>query len=92
MADPKTTHTIIIDPVLDFDPIKNTLTTGSAGILLSLAKEYEYVVVRVLEIYVHADYITSSGYLQLKLAASRSRRPDICIGKYVSQTQDCFGQ
>lgn len=92
VADPKTKHAVIIDPVLDFDPVKNALTTESADALLSLAKENEYIIVRVLETHVHADHITSSGYLQLKLSASQGQRPDICIGKRVGQTQDRFGQ
>lgn len=92
VADPKTKHAVIIDPVLDFDSVKNALTTESADALISLAKENEYIVVRVLETHVHADHITSSSYLQLKLTASQGQRPDICIGKRVGQTQDRFGQ
>ncbi|KAH6972909.1 beta-lactamase-like protein [Ilyonectria sp. MPI-CAGE-AT-0026] len=92
VADPKTKHAVIIDPVLDFDPVKNALTTESADALISLAKANEYIVVRVLETHVHADHITSSNYLQLKLTASQGQRPDICIGKRVGQTQDRFGQ
>lgn len=92
VADPKTKHAVIIDPVLDFDPVKNALTTESADALISLAKANEYIVVRVLETHVHADHITSSNYLQLKLTASQDLRPDICIGKRVGQTQDRFGQ
>ncbi|KAF7557996.1 hypothetical protein G7Z17_g286 [Cylindrodendrum hubeiense] len=92
VADPRTKNAVIIDPVLDFDPVKNTLTTESADKLLSLVRENEYIVVRVLETHVHADHITSSGYLQLKLSASQGQRPDICIGKRVGETQDRFGQ
>ncbi|KAH7125910.1 beta-lactamase-like protein [Dactylonectria macrodidyma] len=92
VADPKTKYAVIIDPVLDFDPVKNTLTTESADHLLSVAKEHNFVVVKILETHVHADHITASNYLQLKLSVSQDFRPDICIGKRVGQTQDHFGQ
>ncbi|KAK7413075.1 hypothetical protein QQX98_008023 [Neonectria punicea] len=92
VADPETKHAVVIDPVLDFDPAKNTTSTETADAILSLVKEQNYLVVKILETHVHADHITSAGYLQSKLAHCQSQSPKICIGKRVGQTQEHFGR
>ncbi|KPM43214.1 hypothetical protein AK830_g3313 [Neonectria ditissima] len=91
VADPETKHAVVIDPVLDFDPAKNTTSAESADAIITLVKDKEYSVTKILETHVHADHITSAGYLQFKMAHYQGQRPDICIGKRVGQTQDHFG-
>lgn len=92
VADPSTKRAVIIDSVLDFDPVKSRLSTESADALLALVRDKQYVVLKILETHVHADHITASNYLQSKLEKSQDLRPDICIGKRVGQVQDRFGQ
>ncbi len=67
VADPATRSAAIIDPVLDYNPATNELTSKSADHLLSIVKENGYTIDRILETHVHADHITAAKYLQFKL-------------------------
>ncbi|KAJ9269273.1 hypothetical protein DTO212C5_4545 [Paecilomyces variotii] len=92
VADPSTLTAVIIDPVLDYDPATQVITTSSADQLLSLVKEKSYKVDRILETHVHADHITAATYLQKRLAAEQGYRPPISIGKRIGQVQKLFSQ
>lgn len=92
VADPSTLTAVIIDPVLDYDPATQVITTSSADQLLSLVKEKSYKVDRILETHVHADHITAATYLQKRLAAEQGHRPPISIGKRIGQVQKLFSQ
>lgn len=92
VADPSTKVAVIIDPVLDYDPSSNRLSSDHADALLSVVNENGFKVERILETHVHADHLTAAGYLQSKLASSGNSRPVICIGKHVSQVQDTFAK
>lgn len=92
VADPGSKDAVIIDPVLDFDPARNAISTGSADALLALVREKGYRVTRLMETHIHADHLTAAGYLQARLGEAQggSPRPDVCIGKRVSQVQETF--
>lgn len=92
VADPSTLAAVIIDPVLDYDPATQMVTTNSADALLSLIKEKGYKVDRILETHAHADHITASSYLQKRLAQEQGHRPLIGIGKRIGQVQNLFSQ
>ncbi|KAM7193153.1 beta-lactamase hydrolase-like protein [Naviculisporaceae sp. PSN 640] len=93
IADPTTRKAIIIDSVLDFDPIKNLITTTTADSLLVLIKENKYTVTKILETHAHADHLTAAKYLQQQLAASQEGPPpEICIGKRIGEVQERFAK
>jgi glyoxylase-like metal-dependent hydrolase (beta-lactamase superfamily II) len=94
VADPATSKAIIIDPVLNFDPATNTLTTETADALLSIVQQRGYHVERIMETHAHADHLTASSYLQSRLAQTQTEahRPLIGIGKRIKQVQELFGQ
>lgn len=93
IADPSTKQAIIIDSVLDFDPVKNLITTTTADSLLALVKENNYTVTKILETHAHADHLTASKYLQQQLAASQDGlKPEICIGKRIGEVQERFAK
>jgi glyoxylase-like metal-dependent hydrolase (beta-lactamase superfamily II) len=92
VADPTTSAAVIIDPVLDYDPATQVITTDSADVLLSLVKEKGYKVERILETHAHADHLTAASYLQKRLAEEQGHRPPIGIGKRIGQVQKLFGQ
>jgi glyoxylase-like metal-dependent hydrolase (beta-lactamase superfamily II) len=94
VADPATKAAVIIDPVLDFDPARNAISTESADGLLALVSEKGYTVERLLETHVHADHLTAANYLQSRLseAAGDQKKPVICIGKRIGQVQERFAQ
>lgn len=92
VADPSTMDAVIIDPVLDFDPATQVITTKTADSLLAMVKEKGYRIVRLLETHAHADHLSSSHYLQKHLAQQQGYRPPVCIGKRIPQVQTLFGK
>ncbi|KAJ5267149.1 hypothetical protein N7478_009957 [Penicillium angulare] len=83
---------VIIDPVLDYDPATQAITTDSADKLLALVKGKGYRVERILETHAHADHLTSASYLQKKLSESQGFKPPIGIGKRIEKVQKLFGK
>lgn len=92
VADPSTKAAVIIDPVLDYDPATQAITTHSADGLLSLAEREGYKIDRILETLAHADHLTAASYLQSRLAQSQSFKPPIGIGKRIVQVQKLFSK
>ncbi|KAH0275159.1 putative metallo-beta-lactamase domain protein, partial [Aureobasidium melanogenum] len=92
VSDPSTKAAVIIDPVLDYEPTTQTITTDTADSILSLIKEKSLYVERILETHVHADHITAASYLQHRLAQEQDHKPLVCIGKRIVQVQELFGQ
>lgn len=92
IADPSTLTAVILDPVLDYDPATQTITTQSADALLSLVKQHEYKIDRILETHVHADHLTAASYIQSRIAQDQGYRPPIGIGKRIKQVQQLFGR
>lgn len=92
VADPATSKAVIIDPVLDYDPCTQSITTTSADALLTLVKENGYTIDRILETHAHADHLTASSYLQKQLTQTQGFKPPIAIGKRIEQVQKLFGQ
>lgn len=92
VADPATSKAVIIDPVLDYNPTSQVITTKSAGFLLALIEENGYHVDRILETHAHADHLTAASYLQSRLAQLQGHKPLIGIGKRITQVQNLFGQ
>ena len=92
VADPATSVAVIIDPVLDYDPVTQVITTTSADALLSLVREKGYKVDKILESHAHADHLTAASYLQSRLAEEQGSRPAICIGKRIGVIQALFSK
>ena len=92
IGDPLTSAAAIIDPVLDYDPATQAISTQNADSLLSLVKEKKYHVDRILETHAHADHLTAASYIQSHLARQQGYRPPIGIGKRIGQVQKLFAQ
>ncbi|KAJ5928965.1 putative metallo-hydrolase [Penicillium verhagenii] len=92
VADSSTQTAAIIDPVLNYDPVTQAITTDSADALLSLIEEKGYKIERILETHAHADHLTAASYLQRKLTRKQGYKPPIGIGKRIEQVQKLFGQ
>lgn len=92
VADPSTSTAVIIDPVLDYDPATQAITTQSADALLSFVQEKGYKIEKILETHAHADHLTASSYLQSRLAQIQNFKPPIAIGKRIDQVQNLFGK
>ncbi|KAH8586591.1 beta-lactamase-like protein [Bisporella sp. PMI_857] len=92
VADPETRDAVIIDSVIDFNPVSNQISTETADRLLSLVSEKNLIVTRVLETHAHADHLTASTYLQQQLVNQGKPRPDIGIGACITQVQSTFAR
>jgi hypothetical protein len=92
VTDPSSLASIIIDPVLDFDPATQTITTTSADALLALIAEKNYDVQYILETHAHADHLSAAAYLQKQLSRNGGTRPKIGIGKRIDRVQRLFGK
>ncbi|CAG8948102.1 unnamed protein product [Penicillium salamii] len=92
VADPSTSTAVIIDPVLNFDPATQTITTKSADALLGLVKDKNYKIDKILETHAHADHLSAASYLQNRLLQNQDHKPPICIGKRIEQVQKLFSQ
>lgn len=90
VACPSTKEALIIDPVLDFDPVSATISTASADALLALVAQQGYAVRYLLETHAHADHLTAAFYLQQQLLASGQSRPAIGIGQRIRLVQNTF--
>lgn len=91
VADPFTKAAIIIDPILDYEPAIQAITTTAADKILLLIKEKGYQVEKILETHAHADHLTASAYLQHQINQIQDFKPLIGIGKRIAQVQNLFG-
>ena len=66
VADPKTRHCAIIDPVLDFDEKSGSTATWSADELLDHVRNEGYTLEWILDTHPHADHFSAAGYLKDK--------------------------
>ncbi|KAI1035409.1 hypothetical protein LB504_005899 [Fusarium proliferatum] len=92
VSDPNTKSAVIIDPVLDYDPVKAAVSTGSADAILKTVKDNGLKIEMILETHAHADHLTAASYLQSALARSQGSKPLIGIGKLIRQVQSLFGE
>ena len=66
VADPETKRSVIIDPVLDFDPKSGATATQSADELLRYIEQEGYELEWILDTHPHADHFSAAGYLKDK--------------------------
>ncbi len=91
VADHTGKASVIIDPVLDFDPCSSSIKTKSADNLLSLIAEKGYKVEYILETHVHADHLSAASYLQAQLGRTGTK-PPIGIGQRITEIQELFSK
>jgi glyoxylase-like metal-dependent hydrolase (beta-lactamase superfamily II) len=82
--DPQTRDAVIIDPVLDFDPLAVRVFEESLDRLLAFVHTHALKVHLVLDTHVHADHLSGFQRLQTELGAR------IGIGREIGRVQDTF--
>lgn len=75
---------VIIDPVLDFDPIAARTSTQAADRVLAFLVDRRLTAEWILETHVHADHLSGAAYLKEQTGAK------IAIGRGVAQLQERF--
>jgi glyoxylase-like metal-dependent hydrolase (beta-lactamase superfamily II) len=82
--DEATKDAVIIDPVLDYDPLGSQTSTASAGALLVWVREQGLHVHLLLETHAHADHLTAAQFLKRELGAA------VVIGDGIRAVQRTF--
>src|SRR5688572_8218260 len=63
IADPAGTAAAIVDPVLDYDPVRARTATLFADAMLAHVRGRKLELAWVLETHAHADHLSAAGYL-----------------------------
>jgi glyoxylase-like metal-dependent hydrolase (beta-lactamase superfamily II) len=82
--DARTRDAVVIDPVLDFDPLSASTSTKSVEKVAAFVKEKQLNLHYVLETHAHADHLSASQWLHKHLGAK------IAIGARIREVQDTF--
>lgn len=84
--DPETRDAVVIDPVLDYDPVGSVTFTESVDAVTAFAREKELRLHYVLETHAHADHLSGSQLLARRFGAR------VVIGKRITLVQATFKQ
>ncbi|HYF22143.1 MAG TPA: MBL fold metallo-hydrolase [Caulobacteraceae bacterium] len=84
VRDPGTKRAVVIDPVLDYDPVEGTLSTRSADAVLAEAARQGLTIERVLETHAHADHLSGARRIKDRTGAR------IGAGSRMTEVQRAF--
>jgi glyoxylase-like metal-dependent hydrolase (beta-lactamase superfamily II) len=82
--DPASKDAVVIDPVLDYDPLASQTTTESVDELAAAIEELGLKLRWVLETHAHADHLSSSQILKQRFGAP------VAIGARITEVQQTF--
>lgn len=82
--DPDSKDAVVIDPVLDYDPLASQTSTGSADELSAAIRELGLRLRYVLETHAHADHLSASQLLKTRFEAP------VAIGRRITEVQETF--
>lgn len=82
--DPKTRDAVVIDPVLDYDPLASTTHTRSVDLVTADVRDKDLKLHCVLETHAHADHLSGSQLLKQRFGA------DVVIGHNIVKVQALF--
>jgi glyoxylase-like metal-dependent hydrolase (beta-lactamase superfamily II) len=82
--DPRSKDAVIVDPVLDFDPVAAQTDTRSAKEVVAFVREHGLHARYVLETHAHADHLSASQFLKRELGAA------VAIGQGITEVQQTF--
>ncbi len=82
--DEQSRDAVVIDPVLDYDPLASQTSVESAEKLLAFVKDKGLNVRWILETHAHADHLSSAQLLKKRLEAP------LAIGEKITVVQETF--
>ena len=82
--DPDTKKAVVIDSVLDFDPVSGKTPTVFADKVLEFIRQSQLVVDYILETHAHADHLTAAQYMKNALDCQ------VGIGEGICSVQQVF--
>lgn len=86
VSDPDSRDAVVIDPVLDFDPLSAQTSLASVQRISAFLHEQQLTLRHVLETHAHADHLTGAQYLKRRFGAS------VVIGARITEVQATFKQ
>ena len=82
--DPKSRDAVVIDPVLDYEPLSSATATKSVALVESFLKKEALRLHYVLETHAHADHLSGSQHLR------QTRGAKVAIGARIRDVQKVF--
>lgn len=82
--DPTTRDAVVIDPVLDYDPVSGKTWTESIDRVAAFVTKHQLRLHYVLETHAHADHLSGSQVLRLRFDAK------VAIGERIREVQETF--
>ena len=82
--DPDTRDAVVVDPVLDYDPLSSSTKTTSIEQVAAFLREQKLRVHYVLETHAHADHLTAAQWLKRRFDAK------VAIGEDIRAVQEVF--
>lgn len=82
--DPKSHDAVVIDPVLDYDPLASQTSTESVDGVMRFIDDHSLKLHRVLETHAHADHLSGSQLLKRRYGAG------VVIGEKITEVQKVF--
>jgi glyoxylase-like metal-dependent hydrolase (beta-lactamase superfamily II) len=82
--DPQTHDAVVIDPVLDYEPVGSFTFTESSDLVTAFVRERELRLHYVLETHAHADHLSGSQLLARRFGAR------VAIGRRITEVQATF--
>jgi glyoxylase-like metal-dependent hydrolase (beta-lactamase superfamily II) len=83
--DPETRDALVIDPVLDYDPIGSVVHSASVDRVTELLRRERLVLRAVLETHAHADHMSGSQVLRARFPGAV-----VAIGERIREVQSVF--
>jgi len=84
LVDPGSSRSVVIDPVLDFDPKSGRASAASAGVIADFVHEHDLTNEWILETHAHADHLSAAPWLQAAIGGK------IAIGQGIREVQKVF--
>ena len=82
--DPDSHDAVVIDPVLDYDPIPSRVSLGSVEKIAHFVREHGLRLHQILETHAHADHLSGAQALKSRFGAG------IVIGERITEVQRVF--
>ncbi|MCK5396103.1 MAG: MBL fold metallo-hydrolase [Gammaproteobacteria bacterium] len=83
--DPETKDAVIIDPVLDYDPVGSKIWTESVDEVIDYVKSKDLTLHLIMETHAHADHISGAQMIKEQYPEAQ-----VAIGKNITVIQEYF--
>jgi len=85
VSDPATRDALVIDPVLDYDPVGSLVSSESIDRVSEFLRREGLVLRAVLETHAHADHLSGSQVLRARFPGAF-----VAIGEHIREVQEVF--